>query len=93
MKVKSESEVTESCPTLSDPTDCSLPGSSIHGIFQARVLEWGEAEATWADMLAWKRWMELDEFEGLARYRDGMTLGELFFFFHVLFACFRQALG
>ena len=41
MKVKSESEVAQSCPTLSDPMDCSLPGSSIHGIFQARVLEWG----------------------------------------------------
>ena len=41
MKVKSESEVTRSCPTLSDPMDCSPPGSSIHGIFQARVLEWG----------------------------------------------------
>ena len=41
MKVKSESEVTQSCPTLSDPKDCSLPGSSTHGIFQARVLEWG----------------------------------------------------
>ena len=40
MKVKSESEVTQSCPTLSDPTDCSLPGSSAHGIFQARVQEW-----------------------------------------------------
>jgi len=40
MKVKSESEVTQSCPTLSDPMDCSLPGSSIYGIFQARVLEW-----------------------------------------------------
>ena len=40
MKGKSESEVTQSCPTLSDPMDCSLPGSSIHGIFQARVLEW-----------------------------------------------------
>ena len=40
MKVKSESEVTQSCPTLSDPMDCSLPGSSVHGIFQARVLEW-----------------------------------------------------
>ena len=38
---ESESEVTQSCPTLSDPMDCSLPGSSIHGIFQARVLEWG----------------------------------------------------
>ena len=41
MKVKSESEVTQSCPTLSNPMDCSLPGSSIHGIFEARVLEWG----------------------------------------------------
>ena len=41
MKVKSESEVAHSCPTPSDPMDCSLPGSSIYGIFQARVLEWG----------------------------------------------------
>ena len=41
MKVKSESEVAQSCPTLSDPMDCSLPGPSVHGIFQARVLEWG----------------------------------------------------
>ena len=41
MKVKSESEVTQLCPTLSNPMDCSLPGSSVHGIFQARVLEWG----------------------------------------------------
>ena len=41
MKVKSESEVAQLCPTLLDPVDCSLPGSSVHGIFQARVLEWG----------------------------------------------------
>ena len=41
MKVKGESEVAQSCPTLSDPMDHSLPGSSVHGIFQARVLEWG----------------------------------------------------
>ena len=41
MKVKSESEVTQPSPTPRDPTDCSLPGSSVHGIFQARVLEWG----------------------------------------------------
>jgi len=41
MKVKSESEVAQSCPTLSDPMDCSLSGSSVHGIFQARVLELG----------------------------------------------------
>ena len=40
MKVKSESEVAQSCPTLSDPMDCSPPGSSVHGSFQARVLEW-----------------------------------------------------
>ena len=41
VKVKSESEVAQSCPTRSDLMDCSLPGSSVHGIFQARVLEWG----------------------------------------------------
>ena len=41
MKGKSEREVTQSCPTLHDPRVCSLPGSSVHGIFQARVLEWG----------------------------------------------------
>ena len=52
MKVKSESEVAQSCPTLSDPTDCSLPGSSIHGIFQARVLEWGAI--AFSDMLVYK---------------------------------------
>ena len=41
MKVESESEVTQSCLTPSDPMDCSPPGSSIHGIFHARVLDWG----------------------------------------------------
>ena len=41
MKVKSESEVAQSCPTPSDPMNCNPPGSSVHGIFQARVLEWG----------------------------------------------------
>ena len=44
MKVKSESEIVQSCLTLSNPMDCSLPGSSVHGIFQARVLEWGAIE-------------------------------------------------
>ena len=53
MKVKSESEVTQSCLTLSDPMDCSLPGSSIHGIFQARVLEWGAiAFSSFRELLA-----------------------------------------
>ena len=41
MKSKSESEVTQPCPTLSDPMDCSLPGSSVHGIFQAKIMKWG----------------------------------------------------
>ena len=50
MKVKSESEVAQSCPTLHDPMDCSLPGSSTHGIFQARVLEWGAIAFSTTDM-------------------------------------------
>ena len=55
MKVKSESEVAQSCLTLSDPMDCSLLGSSTHGIFQARVLEWGviafSGQASWIPIL------------------------------------------
>ena len=54
MKVKSESEVTQSCPTLSDPMDCSPPGSSVHGIFQARVLEWGAIAFSDAYMITGK---------------------------------------
>ena len=68
LAVKSESEVAQSCPTLSDPVDCSLPGSSVHGIFQARVLEWGaiaftftlhlhaleKKMATHSSVLAWR---------------------------------------
>ena len=50
MKVKSESEVIQSCPTLRDPRDCSTPGSSVHGIFQARVLEWGAIDGAKIDM-------------------------------------------
>ena len=52
MKVKSESEVAQSCPSLSDPMDCSLPGSSVHGIFQARVLEWGAI--AFSDITSWR---------------------------------------
>ena len=48
MKEKSESEVAQSCPTLSDPMDCSLPGSSVHGICQAGVLEWGAIAFSYA---------------------------------------------
>ena len=51
MKVKSEREVAQSCPILSDPMDGSLPGSSIHGIFQARVLEWGAIAFSDSDII------------------------------------------
>ena len=52
MKVKSESEVVQLCPTLSNTMDCSLPGSPVHGIFQARVLEWGAIAAnSWTEQL------------------------------------------
>ena len=50
MKVKSESEVAQSCPTLHDPMDCSPPGSSVHGIFQARVLKWGAIALKYNDI-------------------------------------------
>ena len=63
MKVKSESEVAQSCPTLRDPVDCSPPGSSIHGIFQARVLEWGAiASSTLILMLSLKPFLPLRVF-------------------------------
>ena len=48
---ESESEVTQLCLTLSDPMDCSLPGSSVHGIFQARVLEWGAIVETFSGLV------------------------------------------
>ena len=52
MKVKSESEVAQSCLTLRDPMDCSLPGFYIHGIFQAKVLEWGAIAFSVPDLLS-----------------------------------------
>ena len=59
MKVKSESKVAQSCLTLSDPMNCSLLGSCVHGIFQARVLEWGAIafstmQETWVQFLNWE---------------------------------------
>ena len=66
MKVKSESEVTQLCSTLSDPMDCSLPGSSIHGIFQARVLEWGAiafSSGLWSWTIKKAEWGRIDAFE------------------------------
>ena len=53
MKVESESEIAQSCLTLSDPMDCSLPGSSINGIFWATVLEWGAIAFSWTDNSLW----------------------------------------
>ena len=62
MKVKSESEVAQSYPTLRNPMDCSPPGSSIHGIFQARVLEWGaiafSASLTYLELKGQDPWRE-----------------------------------
>ena len=52
--MKSESEVAQSCSTLSDPMDCSLPGSSVHGIFQARVLEWGAIAFSASPLTSWQ---------------------------------------
>ena len=65
MKVKSQSEIAQSCLTLSDPMDCSLPGSSVHGIFQARVLAWGaiafstEWEETFANQTSGKGFVSI----------------------------------
>ena len=56
MKMKSDSEVAQSCPTLSDPMDCSPPGSSVHGTFQARVLEWGAIAFSTIDEWIKKLW-------------------------------------
>ena len=66
MKVKSESEVTQSCPILSYPMDCSLPGSSIHGIFQARLLEWGA--------IAFSIWMGQLHSKVLALWRHSIPM-------------------
>ena len=63
MKVKSESEVTQLCPTLSDPMDCSLTGTSVHGIFQARVLEWG------AIAFSGRRYIEGEKYEKILHIR------------------------
>ena len=67
MKEKSESEVAQSCRTLSDPVDCSLPGSSVLGIFQARVLEWGTIAFSWyipsknKNLLLQREWSHLKQ--------------------------------
>ena len=64
MKVKSESEVAQSCPTLRDPMDCNLPGSSVHGIFQARVLESGAIAESFLKMEAKEEVRDTRNLEG-----------------------------
>ena len=72
MKVKSESEVAQSCLTLSDPMNCSLPGSSVHGIFQARVLEWGALACSFKNSQGGKWvWLKKDMKNS---YEDGNIL-------------------
>ena len=74
LKWKSESEVAQLCPSLSDPMDCSPPGSSIHGIFQARVLEWGAiAFSSYTHKVFRKLSAPLSEFELLSMYRSVKT--------------------
>jgi len=70
MKVKSESEVAQSCPTLRDPMDCSPLGSSIHGIFQAKVLEWGAIFFSYIDILGISKlkWTGMGEFNSDDHY-------------------------
>ena len=71
MKVKSESEDAQSYSTRSDPMDCSLPGSSVHGIFQARVLEWGAIKST-LKLLAWD-WLGVSNILHLPLQKDFMA--------------------
>ena len=77
MKVKSEGEVTQSCPTPGDPVDCSLPGSSVHGIFQARVLEWGAIALSWSNsfVISWST-AHQDPVNGIfqARILEGVAI-------------------
>ena len=78
MKVKSESEVAQSCPTLSDPMDCSLPGSFVHGIFQARVLERvaiASSDKTLAAATAAAAAKSLQSYPTLCDPRDGSPPG------------------
>ena len=74
MKVKSESEVAQSCPTLHDPMDCSLPGSSVHGIFQARVLEWVAIAFSNTLLIHFKYWGKLNRTRVISGEGNGNPL-------------------
>ena len=85
MKVKSESEVALSCLTLSHPMDCSLPGSSVHGIFQAKVLEWGaivfSASNEYLGLISFKiDWFDLLLVQGTLRVFSSTTVQKHQFF-------------
>ena len=96
-KVTSESEVAQSCPTLSDRMDCSLPGSSVHGIFQARVLEWGAIAFSHTHANAGDISLGVNSEEGSAVGKQTATfyslLGYLviFSYFYPLFPSLSQA--
>ena len=75
VKVKSQSEVAQSCPILCDPMDCSLPGSSVHGVFQARVLEWGAIAFSVSLVIqSYLRGKGLKELEALDSRRELLTM-------------------
>ena len=74
MKVKSQSEVALSCPTLCDPVDCSLPGSSVYGIFQARVLEWGAI--TFSGAVSREQFYNYEHQEATVIFMDFLLLWE-----------------
>ena len=78
--MKSESEVAQSCPTLGDPMDCSLPGSSIHGIFHTRVLEWGAI--AFSELSHWNE--SIDAGKDRGQEEKGMTEDEMVGWHHRL---------
>ena len=77
MKVKSERKVAQSCPTLSDPMDCSLPGSSVHGTLQARVLEWGAIALSTMEYYSTIKENKIMPFAATQLYLEVVTLSEV----------------
>ena len=89
MKVKSESEVTQLCPTLCDPMDCSPPGSSVHGIFQARVLEWGAI--AFSDLSAYHGIITVSNF--FRGYVRNLELWQMIVFFKLIYLILTTTLS